>query len=175
MNTKILIAGLKYIVLTALLIAACSTGNDFIIVLVVALILFFLIGENGLINKLMFAGASLGLMIGLGASELAKTIRHDGFSIDALRSDSAFFTMLMFVGIWVWVAKWANEERELEKAKNELEKEWVRIILNPNNVQEIRLHPENYRDDFKEWIKEIKPELLLPAKGETQNQPHQPE
>jgi hypothetical protein len=73
------------------------------------------------------------------------------------------------------VAAYAKEQNKLEKEKNELEKSWVRIILNPNNVQEIRRHPEYYRDDFKQWIREIQPDLLLPTEDETQHQPSQPE
>jgi hypothetical protein len=85
--------------------------------------------------------------------------------------------MLLGFGVLFWflVADYAKGLNKLEKEKSELEKSWVRIILNPDNVQDIRRHPETYRDDFKQWIKEIQPDLLLPAKDETQHQPSQPQ
>ena len=146
------------------MLAACSTGNYVVILAAVAVLLRFLVGDNLLINKLMFAGAGIGLFIGLSIFHLAAAIRHQGFGIEVLTSsDCGFFLMLVGVGIWVAVAKWANEENKIEKEKDELKKSWVRMILNPINVQEIRRHPENYRDDFKQWIREIQPDFLLPT------------
>jgi hypothetical protein len=166
---------IKFIGLAALMLAACSTGNGFIIVAAVAALLFLTVGDNSdnlLISKLMFAGAGLGLFICWSAFHLAEAIRHQGFGIEVLRdSDSGFFLILVGVGIWFFVADYAKGINKLEKEKNELEKSWVRIILNPNNVQDIQRHPEAYRDDFKQWIEEIQPDLLLPAKNETQHKP----
>jgi hypothetical protein len=100
----------------------------------------------------MFAGAGLGLFIGLSASHFADAISHQGFGIEVLRdSDSGFFLILVGMGIWFFVADYAKGINKLEKEKNELEKSWVRIILNPDNVQEIRRHPQYYREDFKQW------------------------
>jgi hypothetical protein len=177
-NSALAVKFIKFVGLAALMLAACSTGNDFIILAAVAVLLFFLAGnsDNLLIINLMFAGAGLGLFIGLSAIHLAETIRHQGFCIEVLRdSGSGFFLILFGVFFWFLVAAYAKEQNKLEKEKNELEKSWVRIILNPNNVQEIRRHPEYYRDDFKQWIREIQPDLLLPTEDETQHQPSQPE
>jgi hypothetical protein len=58
--------------------------------------------------------------------------------------------------LWELITKW--------KERNELEKSWERTISNPENVQMIRHHPELYRDDFKQWIKENHPNLLLRSK-----------
>lgn len=69
---------------------------------------------------------------------------------------------------WFWVASYAKNISKLEKEKRELERSWVRTIVDTNNVQDIRRHPENYRDDFKQWMREIQPDLLLPAKTDTQ-------
>ena len=89
------------------------------------------------------------------------------------RQEYSMNGMLLGFGVLFWflVANYAKGINKLEKEKTELEKSWVRIILNPNSVQDIRQHPEAYRDDFKQWIKEIQPDLLLPAKDETQHQP----
>lgn len=166
MKTKILI-GLKFIGLAAILLAACSTGNGYIILVAVAVLLFLLVGgsrDDLLINPLMFWGAGLGLFIRGAAFNFANATRHQRFGIDVfIDSGGGFYLILVGLGIWVAVAKWANEEDKLRKEKTELEKSWVRMILNPNNLQEIRRHPEHYRDDFKQWIKEIQPDLLLQA------------
>lgn len=68
---------------------------------------------------------------------------------------------LVFSGMIFWsvIAEW--------KKKNELETSWERMVSNPLNVQDIRLHPERYRDDFRQWIKENHPNLPLEAKGGT--------
>ena len=166
----------KFFGLAALMLAACSTGNDFIILAALAVVLFLLVAPDysgaHLISKLMFAGAGIGLFIGLSALHLAKAIRHQGFGIEVLvDSDSGFFLILWGVAIWFWVADYAKGINKLEKEKNELEKFWVRTILNPENVQEIRRHPEYYGDDFKQWIREIQPDLLLSGKTDTQQQP----
>ncbi len=57
------------------------------------------------------------------------------------------------------------------KERNRLEKSWERTISNPENVQDIHKHPENYRDDFKKWIKENHPEL---APRDFLQQPNRP-
>jgi hypothetical protein len=55
--------------------------------------------------------------------------------------------------LWEVVKKW--------KERDELEKSWKRMISNPDNIQDINKHPENYRDDFKQWIKENHPHLAF--------------
>jgi len=47
------------------------------------------------------------------------------------------------------------------KKRDELEESWERRISNPHNVQKIQQHSELYRDDFRRWIKENHPNLLL--------------
>jgi hypothetical protein len=210
MKTKIFPL-VKFIVLAALMLAACSTGNYVIILAAVAALLFLLVGDhsdNLLISKLMFAGAMLGLIISHSVIGLVNTAHqkgtgfvdygsgsygeYGGLAGDDSNSEpdvekvseseykrheySTNGTLLGFgVLFWFLVADYAKGIIKLEKEKNELEKSWARIILNPNNVQDIRRHPEAYRDDFKQWIREIQPDLLLPTKDETQHQPSQPE
>jgi len=211
MKTKNSALAVKFIGLAAFMLAACSTGNEFIILAAVAALLFLLVGDhsdNLLISKLMFAGAVLGLIISHSVVRLVDTSHHKGPGFvdygsgsygeygglagdgsdsepdvekvsesEYKRQEYGTNGMLLGFGVFFWflVAVYAKEINKQEKEKNELEKSWVRIILNPNNVQEIRRHPQYYRDDFKQWIREIQPDLLLPAKGETQNQPSQPE
>jgi hypothetical protein len=211
MKTKNSILAIKVIVLAALILAACSTGNDFIILAAVAVLLFFLVGDNSdnlLTSKLMFAGAVLGLIISHSVVSLVNTSHHKGPGFvdygsegygkygglagddfdyepdvekvsesEYKRYEYSMNGVLLGFGVFFWflVAAYAKEINGLEKEKNELEKSWVRMILNPNSVQEIRRHPEHYRDDFKQWIREIQPDLLLPAKDETQHQPSQPQ
>ena len=64
---------------------------------------------------------------------------------------------------WLGVKKW--------KERNELEKSWEQIISNPYSIQEIRRHPEYYRDDFKQWIEEHHPNLILPAEASPNMKP----
>jgi hypothetical protein len=208
MKAKNFFIAIKFIGLVALIVGVFRTGNDFIILAMVAALLFFLIGDNSdhlLISKLMFAGAVIGLVIIHSVVSIVNTSYHKGpgyvdygSGVDGdyggsdnsgepdvekvseseyKQQEYSMNGVLLGFGLlsWFWVAKWANEESEQAKAKIAQEKSWTRMILNPDNVQEIRRHPENYRDDFKEWIKEIKPDLLLPTKGETQNQPPQQE
>jgi len=52
---------------------------------------------------------------------------------------------------------------------NELEKSWEQAISNPQNVEEFWQHPDSYRDDFKQWIKENHPNLLLATQDETKS------
>jgi hypothetical protein len=195
---------LKFSGLAALMVAACSTGNGFIVLVAVAMLLFLLVGDNSanlLISKLMLAGAVLGLIISHSVLRLVDTSHHkgpgfadygaEGFgkygglaggdsnyeSAVEKASESEYKrheysmngTLLGFgVMFWLWAASYAKGINKLEKEKKELEKSWVRTLLNPNSVQDIRLHPENYRDDFRQWIREIQPDLLLPAKTDTQ-------
>ena len=171
------------------MLAACCTGNYVIILAAVALLLFLLINDhsdNSLISKLLFAGAVLGLIISHSVVRLVDTTHHKGpgfvdygsedyGNVDVEKvSESEYkrheYTthgMLLGIGVLFWflIADYAKGITKQEKEKAELEKSWVRMILNPNNVQEIRRHPEHYRDDFKQWIKEIQPDLLLPAEA----------
>lgn len=185
--------------LAALMLAACSTGNDFIIVVAVASLLFLAVGDDSdklLVSKLMFAGAVLGLLLSHSVVRLVDTAHHKGSGFvdygsggygeygglagddsnsepdvekvsesEYKRHEYSTNGMLLGLGVFFWflVANYAKGINQQQKEKNELEKSWVRIILNPDNVQDIRRHPEHYRDDFKQWIKEIQPELFLPA------------
>ena len=54
-----------------------------------------------------------------------------------------------------------REKDKLEKEKAELEKSWEQVISNPHNVEKLRQHPEFYADDFKQWVEENHPNLLL--------------
>ena len=47
------------------------------------------------------------------------------------------------------------------KERSELEETWKRMISNPENLKDIHKHPEIYRDDFKQWIKENHPHLSI--------------
>jgi len=67
--------------------------------------------------------------------------------------DAAMFFSVGGVILWEVVKKW--------KERDELEKSWKRMISNPDNIQDINKHPENYRDDFKQWIKENHPHLAF--------------
>jgi hypothetical protein len=198
---------IKFIGLAALMLAACSTGNDFIIVAAVAALLFLAVGDhsdNLLISKLMFAGAVLGLIISHSVVRLVDTAHHKGRGFmdygsggygeygglagddsnsepdvekvsesEYKRHEYSMNGMLLGFGVmfWFWVASYANGINKLEKEKIERERSWIRMILNPINVQEIRRHPEHYRDDFKQWIKEIQPDLLLPAEAAPNTNP----
>jgi hypothetical protein len=73
------------------------------------------------------------------------------------------------VMFWFMVAGYAKDKYKMEMEKHELEKSWMRIILNPKNIQYIRRSPWAYRDDFKEWITEIRPDLLAKADPELEN------
>jgi hypothetical protein len=189
-----LITGVIFVGLGAFMLSVCSTGNDFAILVAVAALLFLIVGDNSdnlLITKLMFAGPLLGLIISHSVVRLVDTAHHKGPGFvdygsggygegddsdsepdvekvsesEYKRHEYGVNGMLLGFGLmfWFFVADYANK---LEKEKNEREKSWVRTILNPKNVQDIRRHPENYRDDFKRWIKEIQPGLLLPEKAE---------
>jgi hypothetical protein len=206
MKPKILITWFKFLGLAALMLAACSTGNYVIILAAVAALLLLLVGDsdNFLINKLMFGGAVLGLIISHSVVGLVNAAHHKGPGFvdyggggygeygglvgddfdsapdvekvsesEYKREKYSMHVMLLGFGVFFWfgIAAYAKGINKLEKEKNELEKSWVRMILNPNNVQEIRRHPENYRDDFKQWIMEIQPDLLLPAKTDAQQPP----
>jgi hypothetical protein len=53
--------------------------------------------------------------------------------------------------LWNVIKKW--------KERDELEKSWKRMISNTDNIEDIHKHPENYRDEFKQWVKENHPHL----------------
>jgi hypothetical protein len=143
---------------------------------------------NWVFNRLMLWSAGLGFFIGYSVIHLEHVKEHKGPGFVAYSGDEQGngdemgedevpeseykqheYTMgviMLVLGVWVWVAiaKWA-------RTKNELEKSWVRMILNPNNVQEIQRHPEQYREDFRQWIKEHHPHLLLQANRPQEVQP----
>ena len=61
----------------------------------------------------------------------------------------------LFGGVILWGVIRAWKER------NHLEKSWERTISNPQNIQDISQHLDLYRDDFRQWVKENHPNLLL--------------
>jgi hypothetical protein len=63
--------------------------------------------------------------------------------------------LFLFGGVILWgiIAKW--------KERNELEKSWEQSVSNPVNGQEILRHPEYWPEDFRQWIKENHPNLLV--------------
>jgi hypothetical protein len=88
----------------------------------------------------------------MGSDEHAEVISEHQFKRECYVTAVMFF--VMGVGILSGViSKW--------REKNELEKSWKRMISNPDNIKDIHKHPENYRDDFKKWIKENRPDLAF--------------
>lgn len=47
------------------------------------------------------------------------------------------------------------------KERNDLETSWKRMIANADNIQSLHNNPKFYRDDFKQWIKENRPDLAF--------------
>jgi hypothetical protein len=70
-------------------------------------------------------------------------------------SYAAAVMFLLFGGAILWGVS------EPWKERNELEKSWEQSMSNPREVQAIRHHPEILRDDFRRWIKENHPDLLI--------------
>lgn len=107
----------------------------------------------------VFGGDEPGTGGAAGTDEYQDVIPENEYKRQCYVYAAMFF---LFGGFLLWgVIKWWKE-------RNDLEKTWGRMILDPNCVQDIRRHPEAYRDDFKQWIKEIQPDLILPAKDDDQ-------
>jgi hypothetical protein len=96
-----------YIVLAALFLAVCSTGNAPLICMAITALLAVLVGRTKLqqvINNFMLVGAGLGWLIGLGAYHLALAIEQQGLGIEMWRGpDSGLFLILFGVCLWVAV------------------------------------------------------------------------
>ena len=99
-----------------------------------------------------FGGDEPGTGGQLGTNEHQDVIPEGQYKRECYVTAALFF---FFGGIVLWdvIKKW--------KERNELEKSWKRMISNPDNIQDIHKHPENYRDDFKQWIKENHPHLAF--------------
>jgi hypothetical protein len=68
---------------------------------------------------------------------------------------------VLWFGLGGWVL-WLGIKKQ--KERNEQEASWKQSVSDQDNVQDIQRHPENYRDDFKKWLNENHPNLLLGAK-----------
>ena len=113
MKNKILITGVKFIGVAAIMLAACSTRDDWVIIGAIGALLF-LAGTRKepirLINNLMLTGAGLGWVISLSANHLADVIKHQGIGFEMWReSDNGVLIILFCVGIWFWVADYAKQ------------------------------------------------------------------
>jgi hypothetical protein len=99
-----------------------------------------------------FGGDEPGTGGGLGVDEYQAVIPSNQYKRECYASAAMFF---FFGGVILWqvVKKW--------KERNELEKSWEQMLSNPDNIQEIHKHPENYRNDFKQWIRENHPHLAF--------------
>ena len=99
-----------------------------------------------------FGGDEPGTGGSLGTDEYRDVVSEDQYKRECYVTAALF---LFFGGIVLWdgIKKW--------KERDELEKSWERMISNYDNVQEIHKHPENYRGDFKQWIKENHPHLAF--------------
>jgi hypothetical protein len=102
-----------------------------------------------------FGGGEPGTGGALEADTFWDVIPEDEYKLQCYVS-AVFSFWIGGLFLWDAIKKW--------KERNELEKSWELAISNPSNVQEIQRHPESYRDDFRQWIKENHPNLLLQAK-----------
>jgi hypothetical protein len=87
-----------------------------------------------------------------GAEEYEAVIPEHQYKRNCYAAGASLFLiggLFLYEGIKRW------------KERNELEKSWERAISNANNVQAIRQHPELYQDDFRQWIQESHPSVLL--------------
>jgi hypothetical protein len=104
-----------------------------------------------------FGGDEPGTGGALGTDEHQEVIQQDEYRRQYYACAVMFFALggvLLYGSRKDWKAR-----DKLEKEQNELAKAWELTISNPENVQKMQQHPELYRDDFKQWIKENHPEL----------------
>jgi hypothetical protein len=99
-----------------------------------------------------FGGDEPGTGGSLGTDEYQDVISEGQYKRECYVTAALF---LFFGGIVLWdgIKKW--------KERDELEKSWKQIISNPDSVLELHKHPETYRDDFKQWIKDNHPQLAF--------------
>lgn len=99
-----------------------------------------------------FGGDEPGTGGALGTDEHQDRILEDQYKRECYVTAVLF---LFFGGIVLRdvIKKW--------KERDGLEKSWNQIISNPDSVLELHKHPDNYRDDFKQWIKDNHPQLAF--------------
>lgn len=87
---------------------------------------------------------------GIGTEEHTDKISEQQYKRQCYGS-AAIFLVLAGGTLWEVVKKW-NE-------RNGLERSWEQTISHSEALQDIRKHPESYRDDFKQWLRENHPEF----------------
>jgi len=95
-----------------------------------------------------FGGAEAGTVGQLGTGEQQDVIPGSQYKRECYATSALSF-FLGGIVLWNIIKQW--------KERDELEKSWKRMVSNPDNIEDIHKHPENYRDDFKQWIKENHP------------------
>jgi len=71
-------------------------------------------------------------------------LQHDEYRDECYAGAATLFLVggfFLIKGISAW------------RKRDELETSWKQISDNPDNLEEIRRNPQNYRDDFLQWLK----------------------
>jgi hypothetical protein len=97
-----------------------------------------------------FGGDEAGMVGQLGTGEHQDVIPGSQYKREC-HATAALSFFLGGIVLWNVIKKW--------KERDELEKSWKRMISNTDNIEDIHKHPENYRDEFKQWVKENHPHL----------------
>jgi hypothetical protein len=130
------------------------------VALMAVLAVLLSIGGNSVWNAITHVGPGVWTVGGdeagtvgqLGTGEHQDVIPGSQYKRECYATAALSF-FLGGIVLWNVVKKW--------KERDELEKSWERMISNPDDIEDIHMHPENYRDDFKQWIKENHPHLAF--------------
>lgn len=98
-----------------------------------------------------FGGPEPGTGGNVETPEYRDTVSESSYKRLCYRDAATFF---LFGGLFLYgaVDKW--------RERSDLEKSWRRRMSDPQFLRDVQVHPERYRDDFKQWIKETHPGTL---------------